>query len=240
MEKSNRNHSNVNIKALLGYHIYYRELSEEQYQKKEISKYEGTDTCGGSTWNILFEENQAKFSIFDQFMNANKTETGLQQNKSSLIEKYSLVVTYIPNCKPYTPYAIYVTTVMEKQLTRNATGAQSDIAYARTNESNPSPVINVKAESPSPHSMELSWSKPVKPHGVIKQYYIEITYLQTRKDIEERDYCVHKKDHPKSPKEEPESVTPLNMGSCTKCESCETNEGSNIFEKTPNSNKVVG
>merc|ERR1719317_168626 len=46
-----QNPADLNIEALLGYHVYYRELSEEQYQNKGISKYEGMDVCGGSTWN---------------------------------------------------------------------------------------------------------------------------------------------------------------------------------------------
>ena len=43
--------------------------------------------------------------------------------------------TNIVNLKPNTPYAVYVTTVMEKSLVANATGAQSEIYYTRTLES---------------------------------------------------------------------------------------------------------
>lgn len=249
LEISNQN--TINIEALLGYHIYYRELSEEQYQNKGVSKYEGMDVCGGSTWNILFEDDPAKFTIFDNLSTNetascnDKTEKCLRlPEEGKLIGKfkYNPVVTYIPNCKPYTPYAIYVTTVMEKQLAGKATGAQSEIEYARTNESNPSPVINVKAESPSPNILDISWSRPVKPHGVIEQYYVEISYLGTGRDVEERDYCEKKKDKPEQPKIEPDPVNPTDndMGTCPKCESCGKDDGKDASKTAPDSNKVVG
>jgi len=250
LEISNQNTDLLNIEALLGYHIYYRELSEEQYENKGVSKYEGMDVCGGSTWNILFEDNPAKFTVFvdlsseDDASCDEKTEKCLRLTEEGKLIgkfKYNPVVTYIPNCKPYTPYAIYVTTVMEKQLAGKATGAQSNIVYARTNESNPSPVIHVKADSPSPYSLDISWSRPVKPHGVIEQYYVEISYLGTGKN-EERDYCEKKKDKPEPPKIEPDPVNPTenDLGTCPICESCGNDDSTDASKTAPDSNKVVG
>jgi len=239
----------IDITALLGYHIYYRELTEEQYENKGVSKYEGMDVCGGSTWNILFEDDTAKFTVFDNLSSNetascnDKTDKCIKMPSGKVIGKfrYNKVVTYIPNCKPYTPYAIYVTTVMEKQLAGEATGAQSDIAYARTNESNPSPVINLKADSPTPHSLDISWSRPVLPHGVIEQYYLEISYLGTGKDVEERDYCEKKKDKPEPPKNDFDPVIPTNndIGTCPKCETCGKDDANDVPKTAPDSTKVV-
>jgi len=244
-----QNPADLNIEALLGYHVYYRELSEEQYQNKGISKYEGMDVCGGSTWNIYFEDDLGNFTEFQDLSKNHtascddKTEKCLKI-KGNLLGKvtYTPVLTYIPALKPYTPYAVYVTTVMEKQLAGELTGAQSDIVYARTKESNPSPVTNVKAQSPSPNSLEISWSRPDKPNGVIDQYYVEISYLGTGKDVEERDYCENKKDKPEPPKTEPDPVFPTenDLGSCPKCESCEKEAVIEPSKKAPDSKKVVG
>jgi len=242
--------NDVDITALLGYHIYYRELTEEQYLNKGISKYEGMDVCGGSTWNILFEDDPAKFTIFEDLTSVNKTVACDDKTEKCIIFDgkvmgkfiYNKVVTYIPNCKPYTPYAIYVTTVMEKQLAGKAIGAQSEISYARTNESNPSPVINLKANSPAPDNLEISWSRPIKPHGVIEQYYLEISYLGTGKDVEERDYCEKKKVIPEPPKKDSDPVIPTSndMGTCPKCETCGKDVVVDDIPKTaPESTKVV-
>ena len=155
--------------------------------------------------------------------------------------KYNPVFTYIPNCKPYTPYAIYVTTVMEKQLAGKATGAQSDIAYARTNESNPSPVTNLKAHSPSSNKLEISWKRPLKPHGVIEQYYIEISYLGQGKDVEERDYCEKKKDKPDQTKVNSDPVDPTEKVAdmCPKCDSCSIDDIGDASKTAPDSKKVL-
>jgi len=155
--------------------------------------------------------------------------------------KYNPVFTYIPNCKPYTPYAIYVTTVMEKQLAGKATGAQSDIAYARTNESNPSPVTNLKAHSPSSNKLEISWKRPLKPHGVIEQYYIEISYLGQGKDVEERDYCEKKKDKPEQTKVNPDPVDPTEKVAdmCPQCDSCSIDDIGDSSKTAPDSKKVL-
>ena len=53
LETSN---NNVDINALLGYHVYYRELNEQQFEEQNMSKYEGMDICGGSRWQVIFKE----------------------------------------------------------------------------------------------------------------------------------------------------------------------------------------
>ena len=143
------------------------------FQDKSITKYEGMDACGASAWNVIFEEDPAKFTEYkttDQECSDDQRNCFDFGEGNYIIMNYNDPYTYIPNCKPYTPYAIYVTTVMEKTLAGNATGAQSDIVYARTNETNPTAVTRLSATSQSPNSLEISWNPPNKPNGIIDQY----------------------------------------------------------------------
>ena len=240
----------IDVSALLGYHIYYRELTEEQFITRDITKYEGMDACSGSAWNVLFEDDLSRFTTVVDSTGENATcDDSTEQCmylQGKLIAKYQYnpVVTYIPSCKPYTPYAIYVTTVMEKQLAGKATGAQSDISYARTNESNPSPVVGLKADSPTPHTLELSWQPPALPHGIIQQYYVEVSYLGIGRDVEERDYCRKgKKDKVSEVVPDPAAPSKEEQpGTCPVCQSCglAPDQNSGAHKTVPESGKVVG
>ena len=217
------------VTSLLGYHIFYRELTEEQFARRDITKYEGMDACGKSAWDYMFEEDPWKFSHHEDTSNNASAACDEKREKcmrlsGKLVAKmiYTDAVAYIPNCKPYTPYAIYVTTVMEKKLAGKATGAQSDIVYARTNETNPSPVGQLEAESPTPHSLEITWDPPAKPHGIIDIYYVEVSYLGTG-DIGDRNYCEKKKQvtDQSSPPESPLPTEEEEPGTCPVCQTCE-------------------
>ena len=220
------------VTSLLGYHIFYRELTEEQYARRDITKYEGMDACGTSAWDYMFEDNPGRFSHVEDLSLSSGSKCDNKTEKCIIIEGrlvakwiYTDAIAYIPNCKPYTPYAIYVTTVMEKSLAGKATGAQSDIVYARTNETNPSPVGNLRAESFTPNSLEISWDPPATPHGIIDKYYIEVSYLGTGKNIEEKKYCEMARKQEKAPKppKPPKPPVPTEddvSGSCPVCETC--------------------
>ena len=222
------------VTSLLGYHIFYRELTEEQFARRDITKYEGMDACGKSAWDYMFEDDPGKFSHPEDTSNNASATCDKKKEKCMVLDGklvakmiYTDAVAYIPNCKPYTPYAIYVTTVMEKKLAGKATGAQSDIVYARTNETNPSPVVSLEAESPTPNSLEITWDPPTKPHGIIDMYYVEISYLGTGQDIGGRNYCEKKKEDQSSQSSQssqPEPPLPTEEeegGTCPVCEACE-------------------
>ena len=240
----------VDVNSLLGYHVFYREVTEDQFANRSITKYEGMDACGGSAWNVIFEEDPARFSVPQLQTNGTPCDPAKEQcldlgdgNYVKIV--YNDVYTYIPNCKPYTPYAIYVTTVMEKTLAGRASGAQSDIVYARTNETNPSPVDNLAAKSPSPNSLEVTWREPNKPNGIIDQYYVEVTYLQSFAANEERNYCDQKirTEISAPPVPEPPSPTPDEMeDSCPVCdEVCRREEDPAINKPVaPQTDKVIG
>ena len=235
------------VTSLLGYHIFYRELTEEQYARRDITKYEGMDACGTSAWDYMFEDDPGRFSHAEETPSDASCDTTKEKciiMNGKLVAKYIYTdaIAYIPNCKPYTPYAIYVTTVMEKKLAGKATGAQSDIVYARTNETNPSPVGNLQAESSKPNSLEISWDPPAKPHGIIDRYYVEVSYLGTGKDIEDRNYCEKKKQvTPEKPAQPPQSPRPTEdelNGSCPVCEAC--SEESDSRPAAPDPVTVLG
>ena len=239
----------VDVTSLLGYHVYYREVTEEQFRERSITKYEGMDACGGSAWKTIFEEDPSKFSGQVLANDSNPCDPKREKcfhigNGNYVRIVYNDVSTYLPNCKPYTPYAIYVTTVMEKSLAGRATGAQSDIVYARTNETNPSPVAKLSAKSPSPNTLEVSWNPPSNPNGVIDQYFLEISYLQTGNDAEERDYCDQRKqtaDKAKVPAEPAAPTPPEDTdGTCPVCEACGAGEDSSPSKPVaPKTDKVI-
>lgn len=194
----------VDINALLGYHVYYRELTEHQFQEENMSKFEGMDVCGGSTWQIRFEEHSSSNSrIKDKntctdpkLCCSNEGERCLIDNNSVVaIFEYPDITTYLVSLKPYTPYAVYVTTVMEKSLAGNATGAQSDIVYTRTLETKPSPVLGLvttSQDNETTTSLEVKWRPPQEPNGVVDQYYVVLSHLELERDVTERDYCEDK------------------------------------------------
>ena len=242
--------NDVDVNSLLGYHVFYREVTEDQFANRSITKYEGMDACGGSAWNVIFEEDPARFTqiLPQQTSDSEPCDPGKERcfdlgNGQFVRISYNDVYTYIPNCKPYTPYAIYVTTVMEKTLAGRASGAQSDIVYARTNDTNPSPVASLEAKSPSPNSLEVMWREPNKPNGIIDQYYVEVTYLQSFAANEERNYCDQKKVNKEPvPVPEPPSPSPDEMeDSCPVCdEVCRKDEDPAINKPVaPQTDKVI-
>ena len=231
----------IDVNSLLGYHIYYREITEDQFMNKSITRYEGMDACGGSAWNVYFEEDPQKYTSYEP--SEFPCNGCLSDPEVGLYIKpvHKDAYTYIHKVKPYTPYAIYVETVMEKALAGRATGAQSDIVYARTKESNPSTVTNLDASSPSPNTLEVSWRSPSKPNGIIDKYYIEVSYLDSGYDAEERNYCDQK---PEKEKEKPSKVvaepTPDTIldGQCPACEKC--NKKDDMTEPVaPKTDKVL-
>merc|ERR1719481_1842061 len=185
--ETNSNNQDVDINALLGYHVYYRELTEEQFQEQNMSKFDGMDVCGGSEWQILFEEHTSTRTAqrsLDTGPCDNTTERCFIDDKGEvwLIMTYPDITTYIINCKPYTAYAVYVTTVMEKSLAANATGAQSDIVYTRTLESRPSPVLGLDSSSETNETtttLEVEWRPPRHPNGIIEMYYVMLAYRES-------------------------------------------------------------
>ena len=259
LETSN---NNVDINALLGYHVYYRELTEQQFEEQNMSKYEGMDICGGSRWQIIFEEHTSRNTrtitdlsdcINQEDCCDESTDRCMKDENGKLwaVITYTDITTYIVNCKPYTPYAVYVTTVMEKSLAANATGAQSEIYYTRTLESKPSPVLELKTTSEtneSTTSLEVTWQPPLDPNGAIEQYYIVLSHLELGRDVAERDYCNDQEKRistikPLQVEDVKKKVTVSDNGTCPVCASCGPDDSPperSGSGRAPNSAKVQG
>ena len=95
----------VVCRALLKYEIHYRKISEEIYLKRNTSerltKYDGRDACGGDEWSITDHEPS------DGILN--KTTGGMKWPGES----------HTIASEPFTYYAIFVKTMMNKDLNKD-------------------------------------------------------------------------------------------------------------------------
>ena len=109
------------LNSLIGYEIFYREISEEQFVDRSVSKYEGLDACGSNVWNVI--------DIRPTPRNSTEVPDGC-----SRAEWYKEPeIGELRDLKPYTPYAVYANTLMVPHLATEASGAQSDVIFFRYN-----------------------------------------------------------------------------------------------------------
>jgi hypothetical protein len=187
------------VSALIGYEIYYREISEDQLASRNVSKFEGLDACGGNTWTIL--DKRPDDAQKPHLIACQANEPGcmfLNEEYRSWV--YPDEQEMLGDLKPYTPYAFYVTTLMVPHLATNATGAQSDILYIRTLEQPPEPVRNLQWRSENHSSLKIMWRPPRHPHGIIDHYDVMLDYLPVvEKTAKRRNYCKKTADMDQSP-----------------------------------------
>ena len=88
--------------------------------------------------------------------------------------------------RPYTYYAIFVTTLIVKEVAGSSgiDGAQSDIVYVLSPEDYPSPPLDLDLTKLNYSSINLTWSPPQAPNGVIDHYELvmelkEVTYTSS-------------------------------------------------------------
>ena len=76
--------------------------------------------------------------------------------------------------RPYTYYAIFVTTLIVKEVSGSAgiDGAQSDIVYVLSPEDFPSMPYNLKFGKFNYSAINVTWSAPEAPNGIIDHYEI--------------------------------------------------------------------
>ena len=82
----------VDTRQLLKYEINYIEISDETYARKNLTKYQGRDACGGSEWITYDKKPSSSGSV------------------TTWVEEQS----FIRPLKPFTCYAVYVTTMIGK------------------------------------------------------------------------------------------------------------------------------
>ena len=87
----------MDIRQLLKYEINYIEISKETHERRNLTKFLGRDACGGSDWQTTDHKPSDSYHI-DQHGN---TEWANEQ-------------TFIRPLKPFTYYAVYVTTMIGK------------------------------------------------------------------------------------------------------------------------------
>ncbi len=179
--------SSQDVNALIGYEIYYREISEDQLASRNVSKFEGLDACGGNTWTIM--DKRPDDTMKPGLIPCKENSGGcMYLNGQYQTWVYPDEMELVADLKPYTPYAIYVTTLMVPHLASNATGAQSDIQYLRTLEEPPAPVRNLQWRSESPSSLKIVWKPPRYPNGIIDHYDVMLDYLPAGL-ARRRNYC---------------------------------------------------
>jgi len=235
-EKSLASKSNQDVRSLLGYNIYYREITEEQFAHKNLTKYEGREACGGETWEII---NQRKKPVE---INLNSTahkdslafgscEDGdqncLEDAKNSLL--YGEETSFISQLKPYTAYAIYVSTLMTKPFSgQDATGAQSKIIYVRTLVGIPEPVRKlVVTPTSSSSGLEVSWEPPKKPNGILDHYDVIVEFNPLQDGLINVNWCDKKKPIkiiPKIPKSQNLKSNTTDLCPKQQCPTCKNGE----------------
>ena len=212
------------VNALIGYEIYYREINDDQYVAKNISKFEGLDACGGNTWNVQDRRPSDNLGTCE-----NSKDCNLPANQDDFpILVYKPETGWIFDLKPFTPYAVYATTLMVPHLATNATGAQSDIVYFRTDSEPPEEVRSLKWSAEETYSkLRISWSPPRRPHGIIDHYDIMLEYIPLKDIAKNRNYCSKK---PEDKPEKAEIVVPKpkvnDTSNCPLCQ-CSKDDGKN-------------
>ncbi len=85
--------------------------------------------------------------------------------------------------RPYTYYAIFVTTLIVREVTGSSgiDGAQSDIFYVLSPEDYPSPPHGLTFNKFNYSTINLTWSPPESPNGIIDHYELTMELKEVRK-----------------------------------------------------------
>ena len=108
----------IDTRQLLKYEINYREISKDMYDKKSLSKYEKRDACGESDWKIAdHKPNRDGGKEITEVGGVVKVDWKQEQ---SLLRPL----------KPFTYYAVYVTTMIGKPSLANRITLQYKISLS--------------------------------------------------------------------------------------------------------------
>uniref|UniRef100_A0A0N5B1S5 receptor protein-tyrosine kinase n=1 Tax=Strongyloides papillosus TaxID=174720 RepID=A0A0N5B1S5_STREA len=127
------------------------------------------------------KDNTTKIDIF-----ANRSACG-DSWKSIIIEDTNHSGGTIKNLEYYTWYAVYVETKVMPHNT--AFKARSPVIIARTGPGRPSNVQNVIIKVSNNREMEIKWSPPAKPSGIIAYYELSWKLIPHSLDTIEDDPC---------------------------------------------------
>ncbi|CAF1052500.1 unnamed protein product [Rotaria sordida] len=108
-------------------------------------------------------------------------------------------------------YAVYASITSNL----NTIGLFSPIAYFRTLQRQPEPILNLRGESLSHSTIELVWQPPSKPNGPIKTYLIYYAPMEDRLPINNSNFLCLMKDRWRS--EETVQLNHLNLTQSSRC-----------------------
>ncbi len=137
-----------------------------------MTKYDGRDACGGDEWMV-------EDHIPTEPKISGSTETWPREMLWLKVE-------------PYTYYALYVSTLlMRRYLGEDGIrGAESDMIYFLTHETFPGPPRNIIVEKTNYSSLNITWSPPASPNGIIDHYEVILKMKKTNVERTlDRDYC---------------------------------------------------
>ncbi|TKR95038.1 hypothetical protein L596_009261 [Steinernema carpocapsae] len=98
------------------------------------------------------------------------------------------------NLKPDTMYAFYVKT----RMTDLKDHSISKILYIKTRYAIPDPPASLRASSPDPYSIDLTWKAPINPNGKITFYKVSWTIVKPSEAQEGMNHCQSSELAPKS------------------------------------------
>ena len=225
---------NADIRALLNYEIHYREIDRAHFVAKNVTKFEGRDACGNDKWMIVDHQpsDPEKYRLGENNLN-------IEWPRETTIIRDGI--------KPYSYYAIFVTTLIIREGIEGGEdikSAASEIVYFHTPEATPDPPQNIVVKDLSYSKVNITWQPPVNPNGVITEYQVEIVHHEanTERLIDMKHYC---NDDYKSPqdKEKPEPPQPKPdndaSGTCD-CSTCGSEKNSpENWDQTAKENKKV-
>uniref|UniRef100_A0A0N4ZXB7 receptor protein-tyrosine kinase n=1 Tax=Parastrongyloides trichosuri TaxID=131310 RepID=A0A0N4ZXB7_PARTI len=181
-------------------------------------------------------DNVTKVDIF-----ANRSACG-DAWKSIIIEDTKHTGTTISNLEPYTWYAVYVETKVMPHNT--AFKARSPVVITRTAPGRPSNVQNVDIKVSNNREIDIKWSPPSKPNGIIAYYEVSWKLIPHTLESIEDDPCDTKATARRterilanenlSKKSNDDVETCSAVKGCCKCPEEENLENENMYTKQVN------
>ena len=167
-EEIARSNPKADTRALLNYEIHYREIDLAHFEARNVTKFEGRDACGNDKW-----------MIDDHW----PTPANIHTNEyNEIVQEWPPETSIITDgIKPYSYYAIFVTTLIIREGIKGGEdikSAASEIVYFHTPEDTPDPPQNIKVKDLTYSKVNITWQPPENPNGVITEYKVEVIYHQ--------------------------------------------------------------
>ncbi|XP_017056999.1 insulin-like receptor [Drosophila ficusphila] len=166
-------------------------VSSFSAELKVTSKVEIGDPQGPTNATIIFKDPRAFigfvfYHMRDPYRNASKGSEDPCDDRWKVSSPDKSGSLYVTDLIPYTWYAYYVRTMA---ISSEATNAESEVHYFRTNPGKPSRVTDVMATAISDSKINLTWSYQNKPYGKLARFFVKAKLISRPSRIPNRDYC---------------------------------------------------